>query len=40
MFVSFVVLSLLFAGRAFSYDLDDFEEDEQIFATVCANKMK
>ena len=37
MFVSLLVFSLLFAGRA--YEFEDFEEDEEDFASVCA-KMK
>ena len=35
MFVSLVVFSLLFASRVVSYEWEDFEEDEEDFATVC-----
>ena len=37
MFVSLMLFSLIFAGRAVSYELEDYEEDEEDFATVCAN---
>ena len=39
MFVSLVVLFLMFPGRAVSYELEDYDEDEEDFAMVCA-KMK
>ena len=37
MFVSLVVYSLMFAGRAVTYESVDYEEDEEEFATVCVN---
>lgn len=36
MFVSLVIFSLMFVGRAVSYELEDYEEDEEDFAKMCA----
>jgi len=36
MFVSLVVLLMMFAGRAVSYEVEDYDEDEEDFAMVCA----
>ena len=36
MFVSLVIFSLMFVGRAVSYELEDYEGDEEDFAKVCA----
>jgi len=35
MFVSLVVLLMMFAGRAVSYEVEDYDEDEEDFAMVC-----
>ena len=39
MFISLVVFLLMFAGRAVCYELEDYDEDDEDFAMVCA-KMK
>ena len=36
MFVSLVVFLMMFAGRAVSYELEDYDEDEEDFAMIYA----
>ena len=33
MFVSLLVFSLMFAGRAVSYEFEDYDEDEEVLQT-------
>ena len=36
MFISLVVFLMMLAGRAVSYELQDYDEDDEDFAMVCA----